>query len=229
MKRYENVDSEGYDICHIPNKTIEEMVEIVKYMPLAEGFNSNGYIKFFCHQSKFVRAEGSTLYLLPPDHIDRQTYAGQYIVLCTATRDDVKEFVRMNFPTTSHRFLPQGTNVFEIVANESDVTPAVDANGVTGTPVPLSFLVLSDDIEQISKGFKDQLSHALAMAQEQHDVLILSNVDPLIENVLPKVVPSVIKGSQNPAAFVINKQGAAKVLSRQQVATFTAIPHLVRQ
>lgn len=73
FKFYKHRDSMGYDIMHIPNKTIEELAKICQEYERCIGFNSLGYMKFHIEDpSKFVsvnsfRSESDGLYV----HVER--------------------------------------------------------------------------------------------------------------------------------------------------------------
>ncbi len=64
---YHNKDYAGCDICNVPGLTVEKMLSICKCIPLAVGFNSNGWIKYHIDDTNLVDAPGHTLYIIKND------------------------------------------------------------------------------------------------------------------------------------------------------------------
>ena len=50
------MDSNGYDICQYPNKSIQELVELCIKTPGCIAFNTNGYLKYKILEPKLDRA-----------------------------------------------------------------------------------------------------------------------------------------------------------------------------
>lgn len=201
MEQLQNCDSPGYDICQIPNKTPEELYKLCQFIPLAEGFNSNGFIKYY--SPKLKNEPGCTFYRLkrqtPQLSLDELPQ-----VWCKTTRDDVIEFLNERF--SSVRILtPKEEVLTELVASGRDV-----------------IIVVSENVE-LAENASAKMSHALASVQaEDWDIISFAGEGPLTD-VLPKVIPF---PSDPNMCYAITRLCAMKLQNKQPITIKTCIPHL---
>lgn len=202
VEQLQNCDSPGYDICQFPNKTPEELYRLCQFMPLAVGWNVNGFIKFYSPQLK--NEPGCTFYRIKRNV--KQLRCPLPPVWCKTDREDVIEFLKMTF---------------------GDVTAINDdpVKLLAETSLVDMVIVVSETVELI-EGIVEKMQHAIASAQlEEWDILSFVGTGDFNVEELPRVVPIVTDPN---GCFAITRLGAIKLLNNQNVAVKTCIPHLAK-
>ena len=190
-------DSQGFDICHVTQKTLQELHKICSFIPYAEGFNSSGWIKYHISHNKLTDSNGTRLYVVrrPPEKMTAKNPLPKTFCINLERRPDRKKNMETRFTNDGI----DATFVQAVDGKELEWTSELQhlfrnnnfrsQRGVIGCALSHyklwkqlvdsdqdSYLIFEDDVE-FADNFKEKLVHAYAQVENiNFDILYLAFV-----------------------------------------------------
>lgn len=233
----QDIDSDGFNIGRISNKTVDEMFVLCQHIPFAVAFNSQGIVKYYVSPTTLKNSPGITLYLLnkKPKEITFASKLPQIWCINLERRPDRKETMQKKLNNINFFKAIDGKNLvltkeLEYLFRGNDFNFRCGVVGAALSHYTLwkqlleskedSYLIVEDDVE-FCQDFMSKFSNAMSQ-NYNWEILYLGftmyerkQYEIELDNIsFPQVMPFDSRQFYGAGFFgyVINRRGVERML-----------------